>query len=122
MNTPIDQEYATVDLAIIQGEDWERAFDMTDDTGTKVDFTGAAVQWVFAKGYDADAVVTLTSSPGGGITIAGTLVTARIPRAITKTMAGEYVHDLRVQFPSDARNFLVVGSAKVTRITKDNRA
>ncbi len=118
--TPIDQEYLELNLSVMQGEDWTRAFQMTDDNGTLIDFTGATVQWSFARGYDSDAVAKLTN--GSGITVSGTTITATLSRTITKDLLGEYVHDLRIQMADGSRTFPVVGALSVRRITKDNRA
>ena len=109
---------ASQDLFIDQFATFKTAFRWeTKGTGLPVNLTGYSASMQIRRSHaDSSALVSLTSSVGGGLTIEGTAgrVRIEIPSSTTSTLAaGRYVYDLVLTDLSSKKKRLVKGVAIV---------
>jgi len=85
-----------------QGKTWSRTV-IYKIGGTPFDTTGWAGRMMVRRNYDSLPVVSLTSAPGGGITLGG--VTGEIVFFVgaddMEVLVGKYVYDLELYDPND---------------------
>lgn len=93
---------ATWNFIADQGKTWSRTV-IYKIGGTPFDTTGWASRMMVRRNYDSTPVVSLTSAPGGGITLGG--ITGEIAffvSAVTmEDLVGKYVYDLELYDPND---------------------
>ncbi len=85
-----------------QGKTWSRTL-IYKVNGTPFDNTGFQARMMVRRNYDSTAVISLTSAPGGGLTLGGVNgeVTWFVGADDTEDLAGKFVFDLELFDPFD---------------------
>lgn len=109
---------ATWNILADQGKTLTRRIIYGTRTGgvfTPMDLTGWNARAKWKKSYSSTASVSLTSAPGGGITLGGALGTIdfTISAATTTPLVGSYVFDIEL-YQGTAPNEVVIAPARGT--------
>ena len=86
-----------------QGKTWSRTV-IYKVSGTPFNTTGFSARMMVRRNYDSTPVVSLTSAPGGGLTLGGANgeITWFVSAVVTEDLAGKYVFDLELFDPLNA--------------------
>lgn len=110
-------EPGALDITARQGKDWVIKITVKDSDGTPLDLTGYSAAWQARamNGAASTAAISKTSMLGGGITIAGSVITVTVPATDTAGVpTGAYAHELELTEPDGGKPPFLGGRLTVT--------
>lgn len=93
---------ATWHVIVDQGKTWSRTLTYRIG-GAPFDNNGWAARMMVRRNYDSTAVISLSSAPGGGITLGGSdgKIMFFVSAVTMEDLTGKYVFDLELYDPGD---------------------
>lgn len=107
----------TYNIDLDAGSDFAWEIQQQNEDETPIDITDGSAELVIRRGIPGSpATLTLTSAPGGGLTIVPEdgLITVSITRTQSASLSGRYVYDLHFTDAGDNRSRLVEGTVNVS--------
>lgn len=107
------------DITIEQGADFALPLTWKDENGDVIDLGGYTARMQIRETFDSDDyIVSLTSDPGGGITLGGVLgtVDVAISNTVTSTLPlMKAVYDIELESSSGYVTRLMQGTVSISR-------
>lgn len=104
-----------VNLVIDQGSTFNTTFDIKDDAGAAIDFTGYTGSAQIRKHYTSSNAVNFTVSANSS----GVIILSLSSNATSNLSAGRYVYDVEMTAPGNTISRIVEGIVTITpQVTK----